>query len=169
MEALIRLLGKYDYSVITIQMITDEAKIGRRTFYRYFPTKDAVMFDTIRFYMSQLGRYFKEHLSGQPEEVSLCYFSFWEQNIDFLLLMQKAGLMYRIAEQFEDAVHDIAAELGHIPPEWDDRAILSYREQYKFAFGFRLAGYWKVTELWVQENPRRPAEEISRIMNAILS
>lgn len=43
-----------------------------------------------------------------------------------------------------------------------------YLEQYKFAFGFRPAGYWRVTELWTQESPRRSAREMSRIVNAIL-
>lgn len=167
-EALFRLLKKRDYGSITVQNIADEAKIGRRSFYRYFPSKDAVLEDTIRRYMSRLGDYFQENLSGRMEDISFCYFSYWEQNIDFLLTMQKAGLAYRLSESFEAAVHDIAKRLGHVPFSEDSQALREYHEQYKFAFGFRLAGYWKVTELWAQEYPRRSAGEMSAVMNAIL-
>lgn len=167
-DALFRLLEKRDYASITIQNIADEAHIGRRTFYRYFPSKEAVLIDTIRAYMWQLGEYFKENLSDRAEDISFYYFSYWEQHIDFLLNMQKAGLTYMISEHFEDAVHDIAKQLGHIPLSDDSQFIPEYHERYKFAFGFRLAGYWKVTELWSQENPRRSAREMSAIVNAIL-
>lgn len=167
-DALLRLLEKYDYDSITIQNIVDEAKIGRRTFYRYFSSKDALLTDTIQMYMSRLGDYFKENLSGRAEDVSFYYFSYWEQNIDFLRIMQKAGLTYRISEHFEEAVHAIAQQLGHIPSHADRQSVMEYYEKYKFAFGFRLAGYWRVTELWAQENPRRSAEEMSMMINAIL-
>lgn len=39
-NALLEQLERKDYSSITINMITDQAKLGRRTFYRYFKTKD---------------------------------------------------------------------------------------------------------------------------------
>lgn len=168
MEALFHLLDKRDYAAITIQDIADEAKIGRRTFYRYFSSKDAVLTYAIGLYMAGLGDYFKENLTDSPEEISFCYFSYWEQNIDFLLRMQSAGLTYMISERFEDSVHDIARRLQHVPSDRNRQSGPEYYEQYKFAFGFRLAGYWKVTELWSQENPRRSPEEMSTIINAIM-
>lgn len=167
-EALFRLLERHDYASITVQNIADEAKIGRRTFYRYFSSKDAVLVYTIQLYMSQLGEYFKKNLTDHAEDISFFYFSYWEQNIDFLLAMQKAGLTFMISEYFEEAVHNIAEQLGHIPLNDYNKSRQEYHEQYKFAFGFRLAGYWRVTELWAQENPRRTAGEMSAVMNAIL-
>ncbi len=167
-EALFRLLKKRNYDSITIQNIADEARIGRRSFYRYFSSKDAVLEDTIRLYMSGLGDYFQENLSDRAEDIAFCYFSYWEQNIDFLLTMQKAGLAYRLPEYFEAAVHDIAGRIGHVPFPEESQSLREYHERHKFAFGFRLAGYWKVTELWSQENPRRSAGEMRAVMNAIL-
>lgn len=166
-DALFRLLEKQDYASITIQNIADEAKIGRRTFYRYFRSKEDVLVHTIKMYMLQLGEYFKENLTDKREDISFCYFSYWEQNIDFLLKMKKAGLTYMISEHFEDAVHDIAKYLNHISFS-DEKASLKYYEQYEYEFGFRLAGYWRVTELWSQKNPRKSPREMSTIINEIL-
>lgn len=115
MEALFRLLEKKEYDSITIQNIADEARIGRRTFYRYFSSKEAVLIDTIHLYMSGLGEYFRENLFGKMEDISFYYFVYWEKNVDFLQAMQKAGLTYMILERFEQVVHEIAAQLGHVP------------------------------------------------------
>lgn len=167
-EALLRLLENQDYASITVQDIADEAKIGRRTFYRYFSSKEAVLNDTVHTYLSGLGDYFQENLSGKTEDISLYYFSYWERNMDFLQIMRRAGLTHIIAERFEEAVHEIAGRLGHVPADAERQSVMEYHERYKFAFGFRLAGYWRVTELWSQETPRRSAEEMSAIVNAIL-
>lgn len=104
----------------------------------------------------------------RQEEISFCYFTYWEQNIDFLLMMQKAGLSHILSEHFEEEVHKIAGSLGHRPPDEEGRHAPEYYEKYKFAFAFRLAGYWRVTELWVRENPRRSAKEMSAVINEIL-
>lgn len=45
MEALLMLLTKKEYQDITISQIADKANLGRRTFYRYFQTKDHVMME----------------------------------------------------------------------------------------------------------------------------
>ena len=42
-EALLELLKHKDYHDITVSQIVDKAKLGRRTFYRYFKTKDEVI------------------------------------------------------------------------------------------------------------------------------
>lgn len=42
-EALYELLDKKDYHDITISRIVDKAALGRRTFYRYFKSKDEVI------------------------------------------------------------------------------------------------------------------------------
>ncbi len=42
-EALYELLDKKDYHDITITRIVDKAELGRRTFYRYFKSKDEVI------------------------------------------------------------------------------------------------------------------------------
>lgn len=168
MEALFRLLEKRDYTEITVGQIADEAKIGRRTFYRYFPTKDAVLKHIVDLYMNGLEVYFEKQIMDRMEDISFYYFSYWEQNADFLINMHKAGLTYMISERFEETVHNIAKRMGHVPVNAGTKSVSDYYGKYKFAFSFRLAGYWKVTEVWLQENPRRSAKEMSGIINGIL-
>lgn len=42
-DALFALLKRRDYRDITINQIVNQAGLGRRTFYRYFKSKDEVM------------------------------------------------------------------------------------------------------------------------------
>lgn len=42
-RAAVRLLERQEYSATTLEQITEEADISLRTFYRYFPSKDAIL------------------------------------------------------------------------------------------------------------------------------
>ena len=53
-NSLLELLGRKEYHDITINMIVDHASLGRRTFYRYFKTKDDAMKYITELLMDQL-------------------------------------------------------------------------------------------------------------------
>lgn len=53
-ESLFELLAKKEYHDITISRIVDKAGLGRRTFYRYFKTKDEVIEYTAKILMNEL-------------------------------------------------------------------------------------------------------------------
>ena len=42
-EAMFRLLEKDSFDEITLNEVLDEASVSRRTFYRYFPNKQAIL------------------------------------------------------------------------------------------------------------------------------
>ena len=87
-NSLLELLEKRDYSTITINMIVDHAGLGRRTFYRYFKTKDDAMKQITTLLMDEFAdTLIKNHASGM-EEIAIAYFQSWEQYIDVLLLLK---------------------------------------------------------------------------------
>lgn len=55
-NALLEQLERKDYSSITINMIVEQAKLGRRTFYRYFKTKDEVIEYITELLMDQFAK-----------------------------------------------------------------------------------------------------------------
>ncbi|MGM0215863.1 TetR/AcrR family transcriptional regulator [Enterococcus sp. AZ109] len=161
-EALIRLLKRKNYSDITITNITDEALLGRRTFYRHFKSKDEV----VELISLQLVDGFADRLLVEKaetfDEIMKTYFTFWEENIELFLLLNKARLLYYIEENIETMIVKVALKVGHVAGDTADA--MKIVENHKYEFAYKLAGFWKLTLVWSEEMPRKSASEMSQLI-----
>lgn len=168
-NSLLELLEKKEYSAITINMIVDHAKLGRRTFYRYFKTKDDAMKYITELLMDQFANNIINNHSSGMEEVAVAYFQFWEQYIDVLLLLKKAHVLYFIEDNFLELIANVAQKVKHIPEHIPAEKLTEIYEKYKYEFSIKLAGFWKATIIWCEENPRKSPEEMAKIITSLLS
>jgi len=168
-NSLLELLEKRSYNSITINMIADKATLGRRTFYRYFKTKD----DAMKYITEQLMDQFADTVirndSHGIEEVTIAYFQFWEQYINILLLLKKAHLLYFIEDNLTDLIIQVAKKVKHIPTNFPAEKLVKLYEKHHYEFSIKLAGFWKATIIWCEENPRKSPEEMAKIITALLT
>lgn len=168
-NSLLELLDRKDYSSITINMIVDRAKLGRRTFYRYFKTKDEAIQYITELLMNQFAQtLLQNHASGMGD-VAVSYFQFWENYIDILLLLKKAHLLHFIEDDFTALIYHVAKQVNHVPAGMSMEQAAALYEQYKYEFAIKLAGFWKATILWCEENPRKTPEEMSKIITSLFT
>jgi AcrR family transcriptional regulator len=163
-EALFELLKYKEYQDITISQIVNKAGLGRRTFYRYFKTKDEVMEYTTNFLMNQFANTVMINHADTLATITKSYFEFWENYIDLLLLLNKAHLLYYIEDNLLELIYEVALKVGHIPLDMNYEDVMGKYNQYKYEFAFKLAGFWKVTLVWCSENPRKTPEEMSELI-----
>lgn len=165
-EALVSLIEHNDYSEITIQEIAAICNISRRTVYRHFKTKDEILSYSFRSCVVKLADYISFQDTMDLHELCLTYFKFWEENIDRLIMMREAGVLFRFGNEFESLVHVIA---DRMIARTSKTSLSPYElRMYKYRFAFETAGFWQVTELWSQETPRRSAAEMAEIMVRIV-
>ena len=169
MNSLLTLLETKDYSNITINMIVDHAGLGRRTFYRHFKTKDDTMKYITEVLMDQFAEKLLENHSSGMEEVAIAYFQFWENYIDVLLLLKKAHVLYFIEDNLAELIVNVAKKVKHIPSGIPAEKLAKLYEQYNFEFSIKLAGFWKATIIWCEENPRKSPEEMGKIITSLLA
>lgn len=168
-NSLLELLKRKEYSAITINMIVDNAKLGRRTFYRYFKTKDEAMKYITELLMDQFAKTLVNNHSSGMGEVAIAYFQFWENYIDVLLLLKKAHLLYFIEDNLILLIMNVAKKVKHVPDDMPKEQIAALYDKFKYEFNIKLAGFWKATILWCEESPRKTPEEMSRIITSLLS
>lgn len=169
MNSLLTLLETKDYANITINMIVDHAGLGRRTFYRHFKTKDDTMKYITEVLMEQFAEKLLENHSSGMEEVAVAYFQFWENYIDVLLLLKKAHVLYFIEDNLAELIVNVAKKVKHIPSGIPVEKLAKLYEQHNFEFSIKLAGFWKATIIWCDENPRKSPEEMSKIITSLLA
>ena len=73
-DALFALLKRRDYRDITINQIVNQAGLGRRTFYRYFKSKDEVMEYTTKLLMNDFAAKIIANSADTLETVARSYF-----------------------------------------------------------------------------------------------
>jgi len=167
-NSLLELLKKKNYSAITINMLVEHAGLGRRTFYRYFKTKDEAMCHIAGLLMDQFACNIKNNHSSGLEGVAVSYFQFWEQYIDILLLLKKAHVLHFIEDNLLELVVDVAKKANHIPQDMPAEQLTQFYEKYRYEFAFKLAGFWKTTILWCEEIPRKSPEEMAKIIASFM-
>ena len=165
-DATLNLLKKKSYSDITIGEITNRAKLGRRTFYRHFKSKEEVIEVISLVLIDDFTEKLLEKNAKSFDEIMQCYFEFWELNIENLLLLKKARLLYYIEENIVDLVTRIALRIGHIPNDVENAVQILQNHKYEFAF--KLAGFWKLTLVWSDEIPRKTPSEMSQIITEFM-
>ena len=160
---------KKEYCDITIHMIVDHAGLGRRTFYRYFKTKDDAMKYICELLMDQFANTLISNDSHGMEEVAVAYFQFWEQYIDILLLLKKAHVLYFIEDNFAELITYVAKKVKHIPEAVPLEKLTKIYQKHNYEFSIKLAGFWKATIIWCEEKFRKSPEEMAKIITALLS
>ena len=166
-NALCSLLETEQYDVITIQEIADSCSVTRRTLYRHFKTKDEILHHCFKGCATQFSNYIAARAPKDFREFCIVYFSFWNENMNMLTILNKSGIMYRFASEFESLVLMMSSQIG----QGDPKANAKQKEnsKYKYHFAYRTAGFWHVTELWCQEHPRKSPKEMADIMMEITS
>lgn len=168
-NSLLELLEKKEYSAITINMIVDHANLGRRTFYRYFKTKDDAMKYITELLMDRFADNIINNHSSGMEEVAVAYFQFWEQYIDVLLLLKKAHVLYFIEDNLVELITGVAKKVKHIPEGIPVEKLTEIYAKYNYEFSIKLAGFWKATIIWCEDTPRKTPEEMAKIITSLLS
>ncbi len=165
-ESLVSLIENNNYGEITIQEIASGCNISRRTVYRHFKTKDEILRYSFRSCLIKLADYISLQDTEDLHKLCLTYFKFWEENIDRLLMMNEAGVLFRFGSEFDAVVNVIANQMmarsSAFPHSQSELSMFRYR------FAYETAGFWQVTEMWCQEEPRRSAEEMAEFMVRII-
>ena len=167
-KALFELLEHKNYHDITISRLAQKANISRRTFYRCFRTKDDVMKYTSALLMDEFADTLLKNHAADLKGIAQSYFEFWEHYIDILLLLKKQHLLYFLEDDMPALVRDTAVKIKHISPEYERITPSADLEKYKYLFHFRLAGFWRLTLIWCEENPRKTPEQMGILMEEIV-
>ncbi|MCR4790692.1 MAG: TetR/AcrR family transcriptional regulator [Treponemataceae bacterium] len=156
-EAFIELLKTNTYEQITIQQITDEARISRQTFYRHFESKD----DILELFSNNLTDQLSKQLNSITEKniynIFLCYFSFWLQNTDLLSLVKTAGGEYFLGRYYNRTMHNILNILKEFLPEYSD-------QDFDLIKAFLLGGLYQIKLRWLENGYKESPAQLARLI-----
>lgn len=152
-RAVCALMCELPFDEITVTRICQEAGVGRKTFYRNFERKEDVvelMIDTLR------EEYERELMEVPIEEAVRCHFGFLSRRIEFMSLLNGAGLIPMLTERF-------SMIQPKVMPRWsEDERENAYRTAVV------VAGTDAVVRLWAERGFRESVEELTALYSRVM-
>lgn len=159
--ALLELMKKYDYADITVKQIILETKLVRKTFYRNFHSKD----DVLDSYISSLLADYVSALTRPGADILEVIFDNCIKNRDFLLILHKNNLLYRVMTLINEYI--ICAHNETDPSVNPFSAYLEGLEP-DYPIAFTVGGIWSVISKWVSDGMTEQPEQIIACLRGYL-
>ncbi|MBR4290797.1 MAG: TetR/AcrR family transcriptional regulator [Oscillospiraceae bacterium] len=92
-QCLLDLMADIPYSGITIGQICEQAGISRKSFYRYFDSKDGCLYALLDHTIMDCSTYCMPRADAVQFELSLCIriFEYWQQQTQLLNALERNG------------------------------------------------------------------------------
>ena len=158
-SALLGLMQEKQYREITVSELAETAGYDRRTYYRYFQNKDDILYLYCASLLSDMTEIMMKKGSYTPESGFLSYFEFWDKHRDFLMLLEKHGLLYFLGEKLDNLLYDNVGQNVHsdLPEKLDENSEFS-----QFAYYFTLGGLWAALSFWIKTGMRQSPERLTQ-------
>lgn len=161
-ESFIDLVQEHEYNKISISMIMENAQLSRRTFYRFFKSKD----DLLQKYFLKLFDGYKEYVSQKSinsfSELIFYFFSFWNQYRSILAAFQKQNLLILAVNIYDSK---IIQEYSSVALPWHKYNLS--KEQIETITRFFVGGLWNVFISWDFNNKQSIKEITNLVVNSI--
>ncbi|KRN11059.1 TetR/AcrR family transcriptional regulator [Liquorilactobacillus mali] len=162
-EALFCLLKNEDFENITIKQLTLESGYSRRTYYRYFGSKTAILDEM---FLKYLHSYRECLLSTpiRPEDISKRFINFlWPYHQRVALLAQQNLLIPLLTRH----ISTIANTLLDIKVPWRQKK--SDNRQYYYVIIYSIGGFCVLLDtIFKDDLPEKP-QQISEALNSALA
>lgn len=165
MAALLALLKKKAYADIRIKEISDQAKLARCTFYRYYSSKDELLLRCCRVRANKLAQRIRQENYYTFYGVSVAYFSFFLEERDFFELLRKNDLLYFFLRSYDDLMFDVARAVKR---ENYEKGAADFSQKVRFHFLYGLHGLWGMADNWLRNGCRESPEELAQYITAFL-
>ena len=164
-ESLLALMDKKPYGDIRVKEISDQAKLARCTFYRYYTSKEELLLRCCRLRAGRLAKRMREENYYTFYGVSAAYFSFFLEERHFFDLLRKNGLLYFFLQCYDDLMFDVARS---VKQENHEKGAEDFSQKARFHFLYGLHGLWGMANNWLDHGCQETPEELAQYVTAFL-
>lgn len=157
-NALLQLMNQKSFSKITITEIAEHALLDRRTFYRHFQSKAAI----ITYYCDELCLLYVKRLEEEPSidtgKIVALYFSFWYDHQLFIQSLIKNKLQFYILKMFDRYLLRIRSLYSGKTISFESSVLQTY------ALAFNVGGLFNALIVWAENDFKETPKEMEKIM-----
>lgn len=161
-NALLKLMETENYQEITIQEITDNAGLSRRTFYRNYSSKDEILEGCFcKIWMEYRALIFQQTDLSLPN-IAKVFFTLMREHLDFLSIVNRHQLLPFFLTKVDE----------FLPPDFDivkGKSIPISGESIQYALAFSSGGFMRILIRWMKDGAQKSPEEMAVIVKDFIS
>jgi len=150
-NALLVVMQQYDYKEITITQIAQEAKLSRKTFYRLFGDKEAVLSYLFESLYTECFTRMKAQGTQHYWDIVQCYFDFWEARKALLQIFGKSKLLPVL---FDGAYRYSFNIFEYIRSR---ETVRQFSAQLPYLLAYSVGGMHSMLQKWVENDMTVPS------------
>ena len=156
-QGLLQLMLHKNYEDISVSDLCDHMQIPRKSFYRYFSSKDGALYSLID---HTLADFFQMPVPGKKTRGNAMgdldlFFAFWYDNKDLLDALQRSSLSGILVER----ANAFAIQEGHLPKKLKEAPT----QLQGLALSFAVCGLLSMTLSWHRQGFPISADEMTRL------
>ncbi|MPW25262.1 TetR family transcriptional regulator [Alkalibaculum sp. M08DMB] len=161
LDSFYNILREKAFQNITISEISECADLDRRTFYRHFKSKEAILQEYCQSIISEFASLILSQDNISKSNVTVAYFTFWKNHLDFLKLLERDNLLFYLLNEFELLLSIVR---NTVKPEIDEGSITKI-EHYHLSFF--IGGFFNLLVKWLSKGALESPSEMAAIMEKV--
>lgn len=161
-NALLKLMKTENYQEITIQEITNNANLSRRTFYRNYSSKDEILEGCFYKIWQEYEILIYQQIDLSLPNVAKIFFTLMKKHLNFLLLVNRHHLLPLFVSKIDEL----------LPPDFDEvkgKKLPFSKENIQYAITFSVGGFIHILIRWLNDGAQKTPEEMSSIIKDFIS
>ena len=161
-SCLLELLADNPYAGITVGMICEKAGLSRKSFYRYFDSKEDCLHALLDHSIMDGATYYMPESPAGQDNVAFCIrvFEYWKSQSPLLDVLEKNGLRLQLLQRMIRYILEEEPEYAHymgIPQEYLLEHIV-----------YTVGGQMGLVITWHHEGYRKTAEQMGQLLYRLL-
>ncbi len=160
-DALLELMSKKAYRLITVSEISSKALIDRRTFYRHFECKE----DVLHFVIDDIAVEYLDAIKGiapmDTYTITRNFFDICLKYSDFINLLHRNNLMYFLLDKFYTNLPVIHAQVR------SDEMTETLSQDMDYFLYFHAGGFWSLLLKWVNDGMEKSPHDLAMLASTI--
>lgn len=162
-QGLLRLMLRKNYEDISVSDLCEYMNLPRKSFYRYFSSKDGALYSLID---HTLADFFEMPVPNKKSRGNALgdldlFFTFWYENKAFLDALERSSLSGILVER----ANAFALKEGHLPKQLK----AAPQQMQGIALSFAVCGLLSMTLNWHRQGFPISPDEMTRLAIAILT
>ncbi|MBU3171730.1 TetR/AcrR family transcriptional regulator [Clostridium estertheticum] len=161
-DALLKLMQAKNYHEITIQEITDNAGLSRRTFYRNYSSKDEILEGCFYKIWLEYESIIRKQIDLTLSNIARIFFSVMKKHFDFLSLINRHHLLSIFLSKVDEL----------LPPAFDEvkgEKMPFPKENIQYALTFSTGGFMRILIRWLNDSTQKSPEEMATVVKDFVS